>query len=126
MISRAAAIRRQLCPRCREGKIFRLPLRRGWLAMHERCPACGLSFNREQGYFLGAMYVSYALSIPPCLLLVLLLWLVAGLPYDMALIVAAVAYLPFVPAVVRISRVLWIHIDQAIDPQRAESERRAV
>jgi hypothetical protein len=28
-----------------------------FLRMHERCPACGLKFEREDGYFLGAMYI---------------------------------------------------------------------
>lgn len=41
--------------------------------MFDNCPVCGLKFEREQGYFLGAMYVSYLVSIPPVLLLVLLM-----------------------------------------------------
>ncbi len=112
------AILRERCPRCREGRIYRRPLLRGWLAMNDTCPVCGLKFNREQGYFLGAMYVSYALSVFPVLLLVILLWLVAHWSYDAALLGAVIAYLPFVPLVVRISRVLWIHIDQAFDPEK--------
>jgi len=31
--------------------------------MHDRCPGCGLHFNREPGYFLGAMYISYGLGL---------------------------------------------------------------
>ena len=31
--------------------------------MHERCPVCDLKFEREAGYFLGAMYVSYGLAL---------------------------------------------------------------
>jgi len=50
--------------------------------MLDRCEACGLKSEREQGYFLGAMYVSYALAIPPVLLLVLLIWKLTGWPYD--------------------------------------------
>jgi uncharacterized protein (DUF983 family) len=111
------AILRQRCPRCRRGHIFARPLLRGWLAMHERCPVCALKFEREQGYFLGAMYVSYALSIPPVFVLILALWLLAGLRFEVALFGASAAYLPFVPLVVRISRVVWIHIDQRIDPE---------
>ena len=58
-----AAIARELCPRCHKGKIFRGPLWRSYLAMYERCPQCNLKYEREQGYFLGAMYFSYLLSI---------------------------------------------------------------
>ena len=31
--------------------------------MHERCRACGLKFEREDGYFLGAMYIGYGLGV---------------------------------------------------------------
>ena len=109
---------RQRCPRCRQGDIFRCPLFRGWLSMHQRCPVCNLKFEREQGYFVGAMYISYALAIPPYLLLVTLLWRYAGWRYEFALLGAVAAYLPFVPMMMRISRVIWIYIDQYFDPER--------
>ena len=31
--------------------------------MHEECPHCHHHFEIEPGYFVGAMYVSYALTI---------------------------------------------------------------
>jgi uncharacterized protein (DUF983 family) len=111
-----AAIARQVCPRCRQGQIFREPLRRGILAMHERCPVCGLEFEREPGYFLGAMYVSYLLSIPPVLLLVWIIWRLTGWRLETVLLGAFVAYLPFVPIVTRYSRVIWIYVDRKFDP----------
>src|SRR5271155_4411203 len=46
------------CPRCREGRMFKSLVR-----MNDPCPVCGLVFEREPGYFLGAMYVSYALAV---------------------------------------------------------------
>jgi hypothetical protein len=85
--------------------------------MWERCAVCGLQFEREPGYFLGAMYVSYALSIPPVLLLVLLIWKLSGWPFDWSLAAAFVAYLPCVPPVTRFARVVWMYIDQAFDPR---------
>src|SRR5262245_17317767 len=57
--TRLKVIAAGLCPRCRGGRIFR-----GRLAMNETCPACGLRFERESGYFTGAMYVSYILALP--------------------------------------------------------------
>jgi uncharacterized membrane protein (GlpM family) len=92
-------------------------MRKGLLAMHDRCPVCGLRFEREQGYFIGAMYVSYGMAIPPYLAMVAALWLLAGWRYEMALLGAVLIYLPFVPIVMRISRVVWIYIDQAFDPE---------
>jgi uncharacterized protein (DUF983 family) len=110
------AILHELCPRCEKGRIFRGPLWRTYLATNERCPECGLKFEREPGYFLGAMYFSYALSIPPVLLLVLLLWRLTAWRFDVVLVGAFVAYLPFVPAVTRFARVLWLHVDRHFDP----------
>jgi uncharacterized protein (DUF983 family) len=110
------SILRQVCPRCRSGAIFRLPLWRGPLAMHERCPVCGLKFEREPGYFLGALYFSYLLSIPPGLLLSLALWRWTGWPFDMVMVGAFVAYLPLVPVVTRWSRVCWMYLDRKFDP----------
>jgi len=105
-----------VCPRCREGRIYRRTFWRAWLDMHTRCPLCGLLFEREQGYFLGSMYVSYALSVPPVCLLVLAIWLITRWRLDYVVLAAFVGYLPAVPLVVRISRVAWIHIDQWLDP----------
>jgi uncharacterized protein (DUF983 family) len=106
--SRTWAALRQRCPVCRRGSIFR-----GSLTTNERCPVCGIVFEREEGYFVGAMYFSYALSIP---LLALLFFggmqLLPGWP-DMAVAGLALAiFLPLVPLIFRYSRVLWIHYDR--------------
>lgn len=52
------------CPRCRVGKVFKgstysLKVQK----MNEFCPHCDLKFEREPGYFYGAMFVSYALNV---------------------------------------------------------------
>ena len=31
--------------------------------MHQRCALCHLRFEREQGYFIGAMYMNYAFTV---------------------------------------------------------------
>jgi len=31
--------------------------------MHADCPHCNLKFEREQGYFVGAIYINYAATI---------------------------------------------------------------
>jgi uncharacterized protein (DUF983 family) len=112
--SRFWAIVRQRCPRCREGRVFR-----GLVDMNPACPVCGLPFEREQGYFLGAMYISYALSI---VLLGLVTWLLYLLlpEWDLGTLVllGCVAYLPLVPLVFRYSRVMWIHFDRWAWPGR--------
>ena len=107
----------ELCPRCHKGKIFRGPLWRTYLSMFARCSECGLQYEREQGYFLGAMYFSYALAIPIILAFTLVAYLV--LPHwrlYQQVLLACTFFLPLVPAVYRYSRVMWIHFDRFFDP----------
>src|SRR5947199_9582398 len=110
------SILQQRCSRCRIGAIFQYSIFRGFPKMCERCSVCDLKFEREPGYFLGALYVSYLASIPPVLLLMLLFWRVFGWRFDLAVIAAFVAYLPVVPVVTRAARVVWMHLDRHFDP----------
>ena len=41
------------CGRCGQGRLFTT-----WLQMLDRCPRCGLPFERGEGYWLGAMAVN--------------------------------------------------------------------
>jgi hypothetical protein len=85
--------------------------------MHATCPECALRFEREPGYFTGAMYVSYALALPVMAVLTGLVHLVApGLSFEAMIGCAALGFLAFVPALFRASRVIWIHLDHAVDP----------
>jgi uncharacterized protein (DUF983 family) len=49
---------RKRCPRCGERRIFR-----SWLHLIERCPNCALTFEREQGGFLGAMTLNFLVAV---------------------------------------------------------------
>jgi uncharacterized protein (DUF983 family) len=111
-------ILRQRCPRCRAAKIFRYSIFRGFPKMHDRCPVCDLKFDREPGYFLGAMYVSYALGIGIVALIAALLWWITGWWITKDTIWAVVLFLPLAPTITLFARVLWIYLDQTIDPER--------
>jgi uncharacterized protein (DUF983 family) len=108
---------RQLCPRCRDGHIFRSSIFTGFPRMHENCPTCGLKFEREQGYFLGAMYISYGLALVVILLLAVALWATLRLPLQKTAIWAVVLFLPLAPCLTLLARVLWIYLDRAVDPE---------
>lgn len=85
--------------------------------MHDRCPNCGLRFNREPGYFLGAMYISYALALVMIVALGAVLWALTDWRIDKIAIWAVLLFLPFAPILALLSRVLWIYFDQTIDPE---------
>jgi len=110
------AMLRQRCPRCRQGKVFRTATR-----MHDSCPVCGLLFEREPGYFLGAMYVSYGMSaffLGLGMLAVHLLF--PELDLSWAVLIATALYLPFVAPVFRYSRVIWLHWDHWAWPESVQ------
>lgn len=52
------------CPKCSQGFVFEqktnilhLPI------MYDTCEFCNYKYDREPGYFLGAMYLSYGLAV---------------------------------------------------------------
>ena len=113
-----ADILHQRCPRCRSGKIYRGSAFLGFPKMNERCPACLLRFEREAGYFLGAMYISYGLALVIITVLATVFWLITRWWITDDVIWAVVLFLPLAPAITYFSRVLWIYFDQAVDPDR--------
>ncbi|QMW02522.1 DUF983 domain-containing protein [Spirosoma foliorum] len=111
-VSKLQAALNGLCPRCRQGKIFKKPFYalKGFDEMYEHCPHCGLRYEVEPGYFIGSMYVSYAISGGVALVLGFLLfylghdpagWIYAGVIIPVMIVIAPVNF--------RISRVIWLH-----------------
>jgi uncharacterized protein (DUF983 family) len=100
------------CPRCRQGRMFR-----GLFAMNDPCPVCGMIYQREEGYFLGAMYVSYVIG---CAILIPFYYLVGALlPGWSAPAVIAVAFVPYLvltPFVFQYSRAVWVYFERTVDP----------
>jgi hypothetical protein len=117
-MKRLVAMLRLRCPRCLEGRIWK-----GFVSMNAACPVCGLVFEREPGYFTGAMVVSYAIAVPALGAIVIGLMTVAGLDAVAALIIGDLAYLALVPFIFRYSRVVWLHFDWGIDPDRTKDTR---
>ena len=110
-MSKLWAILTQRCPRCQQGQVFaRL------IEIHANCPHCQLLYEREPGYFTGAMYLSYGMAVMVIAPFWLLLYAL-GTPYVWNMILAAVALVLASPIIFRYSRVLWLYIDQAISPR---------
>jgi hypothetical protein len=85
--------------------------------MNPSCPHCGLVFLREAGYFLGAMYVSYALGVITVLPVGVLLAVVLRWPLALALGLTVLQAILSMPLFLRFSRVIWLYMDQMIDPR---------
>jgi len=104
---------RNLCPNCYKSRAFY-----GLVRMHAKCPNCGYVYEREPGYFLGAMVVSYllgAFSVVPTLLLGIFVW---ELQMPAIILIATLQLSILAPLLFRYSRLIWIHLDHRADPSR--------
>ena len=96
------------CARCGSGGLFRR-----WFAMVERCPRCGLLFEREEGQWVGAMIVNFAVAM-----VALVSGLAAGLlltwpdvPWTTVTVVAVVMVVAVPIALYPWSKTVWVAID---------------
>lgn len=100
------------CPRCTKGyvfkqdvSIFKIPI------MHATCETCNYHFDREPGYFLGAMYISYALAVLQGILTYILLYLtVPSLSTFYEILIIILVIILFARKNYKLSRIIYIHI----------------
>jgi len=103
------------CPVCGEGKLFTGPF-----FMDKACHRCGTVYEREQGFFLGAIYFNYGLTafIATIAYLVFTLSQLVRPPVLLAMTLTFVALFPL--WFFRYARSLWLGLDQYFDPRRRE------
>jgi uncharacterized protein (DUF983 family) len=107
------AIAHQKCPNCGKGDVFqrKAPFAIGIPKMNEQCPECGYHFEREPGYFLGAMYLSYGLGVGQGIVAFLITtFLFSNLSPFVLVGVVAATILIFSMWNFRLSRVIWLYI----------------
>ncbi|TJY34672.1 DUF983 domain-containing protein [Pontimicrobium aquaticum] len=101
------------CPKCKSNNIFnykgnillfRMP------KMNERCGNCNYKFEKETGFFFGAMFVSYALAVAQMVVSLVLFWYFFDLsPLRVFFIITVIAVL-LSTFNFRLSRSIWIHL----------------
>lgn len=100
------------CPRCHEGNFFinNRAYGKNFGQIHDRCPVCNEDFRREPGYYFGATYVSYALTVGYGIGLYLLLCVIFSMEVIPFIVTLSVSLLVFLPLFYRSSRLIWIHL----------------
>jgi uncharacterized protein (DUF983 family) len=104
------------CPVCGKGHLFRR-----WFTMLERCPRCGLRFQRIEGHWTGDLGINVIISFGALLITLFVsfavsypnpgLWMFP-LAVAVALLVPLIAY-PF-------SKTIWLAIDVMMRPVEPE------
>ena len=123
------------CPACREGRLF--AVRNPFLpktinTMHDACPNCGADFEREPGFYFGAAYVSYALTVALWVAVLVALYTFGALGWitftgffdqpELFLISGIVTLVLMLPLVQRLSRSIWIHMFLRFGDRGGQSE----
>ena len=65
------------CPACGKG-----PVLKNLFYRHENCEVCGFEFNREHGFFIGGIPISYGLICGLWIVPLLVLWFLNWVPTD--------------------------------------------
>ena len=101
---------RKKCARCGGGDLFR-----HWFTMAEDCPHCGLHFEREQGYFVGAVVVNMMI-VGALFAIVLIVFSVMTAP-DIPWVTLLLLELPIViigPMLLYpFTKTIWVAVDRA-------------
>jgi len=85
--------------------------------MYAECIACDLRFEREQGYFVGAIYINYAATAVVALAGYVALDHFAELALSSQLILWGAFSIAFPLIFFRYSRSLWLCLDFFFDPE---------
>ena len=114
------------CPRCGQGHLFRR-----WFRMIDKCPRCDYLYDREEGFWLGAFVVNFAVAEGSLGILIVAFiikeaaaqdtggvaiapWVIAGV---VLAIVNPLLFYPF-------SKTIWTAIDLILHAGRTSVDRR--
>lgn len=101
------------CPRCHKGDFFETRHPYNLIKfdkMHQNCPICGEDFERETGFYYGAMYASYGLTVAFGVGVFLLMCVLMNFTIMTYLITFAILQVVLMPVFYRMSRLMWINI----------------
>lgn len=109
------------CPACHKGDLYEHSnaYSSGFTKMNSHCSHCGADFKREPGFYFGAAYVSYALTVALWISCIVALYtfdaigLMTYALFDkpmLTLVVGFAALIITLPVIYRLSRSIWIHM----------------
>ncbi|MCJ8289354.1 MAG: DUF983 domain-containing protein [Crocinitomicaceae bacterium] len=111
--SKSYSILKMKCPRCQEGEFFvshAYDIKNAG-NLHERCSKCNLKYEKEPGFFQGAMYVSYGLGVA----LFVTLWVSFNLFFPsmstgFQVTVVVVSSIVLTPIMYAFSKIIWVNL----------------
>ncbi|NJN55363.1 MAG: DUF983 domain-containing protein [Anaerolineae bacterium] len=95
------------------GDVFRKPF-----VMNPTCAQCGIVYERERGYFMMSVFVGYVMSFFVVVPVLVALYLTIRPSMTGYLVGAAITLLLAIPFIFHYARVVWMHLDEWMDPRR--------
>jgi predicted RNA-binding Zn-ribbon protein involved in translation (DUF1610 family) len=96
---------RNRCPNCGGATLFR---KGTWFELNKACTRCGLTFERDEGFFLGSMSLNYGVTLVLYLTPLLLLAYNNVIGTKTAIVLAGVGSFGFPALFYRSSRSWWL------------------
>lgn len=107
------------CPRCQEGDFYlsKHPYQfRNFGKNHQKCSVCDYKFEKEPGYFYGAMYVSYGLTVAFSVAITVAIFvLFPNSGYKTYMVSILLGLVILMPLSFRLSRLIWMNLFQHYD-----------
>jgi|SRR6185437_2267932 len=105
------------CPCCHEGHVFQnsnlFIFKKD--KMNKECPVCNYNFEKEPGFYWGAMYASYALGVLECFITYFICRIAGIEMFDwFNLYIIILVLLVLSPFNFRMARLIWLYIFSAI------------
>jgi uncharacterized protein (DUF983 family) len=87
------------------------------MKMNETCPVCGIKFEREDGYFMMSVFIGYIMATVALLPIVIYLY-VNDASTTWYLLSLLPALLILSPVIFHYARIVWLHLDEVLDPRQ--------
>ena len=101
------------CPRCHKSDFFvnkHFWQIKGFDKMHKSCSHCKQDFEKETGFYYGAMYTAYLITVMYSLgLTAMIVWILKWMDIPQFFYVLFPSMLILMPWFYRASRLLWIN-----------------
>ncbi len=114
----------QKCPRCRKGNMFKSATYNigKFGAANTNCPYCDLHFEREPGFFTGAMYFSYGINVALIAIVGVSTQLIFNPDIFVLVGIVSAATIVAVPFTFRYSRMMMMYMFSGVEYDKSISK----
>ena len=85
--------------------------------MFPTCGHCGIRYERERGYFMMSVFVGYVMGFFVIVPVLAILYLTVQPTLTGYIVAALVALVLAIPLIFHYARVIWMHLDELMDPR---------